>query len=152
MRSPSARPQFRYAQVLALSALLLLGGCATVRTDPLPSWNEGKVKQSIVGFVAKVTTPGSPAFVPIPERIATFDNDGTLWAEQPLYTQLFFVFERVKVLAPQHHEWRTAEPFASVLKGDIKGALSGGDRSLIQLIGATSTGMSTAEFETMVNQ
>lgn len=152
MRSASSVPQLRYAYVFALWALLLVGGCATVRTDPLPSWNEGKVKQSIVGFVAKVTTQGSPDFVPTPERIATFDNDGTLWAEQPLYSQLFFVFERVKVLAPQHPEWRTAEPFASVLKGDIKGALSGGDKSLIELIGATSTGMSTAEFETMVSQ
>jgi len=152
MRLPSPLPQFRYAQIVALWALLLIGGCATVRTDPLPSWNEGKVKQSIVGFVAKVTTQGSPDFVPIPERIATFDNDGTLWAEQPLYSQLFFVFERVKVLAPQHPEWRTVEPFASVLKGDLKGALSGGDKSLVELIGATSTGMSTAEFATMVSQ
>jgi phosphoglycolate phosphatase-like HAD superfamily hydrolase len=132
--------------------LLQFGGCATVRTDPLPSWNEGKAKQSIVEFVARVTTQGSPNFVPVPERIATFGNDGTLWAEQPLYSQLFFVLERVRSLAPRHPEWRTAEPFASVLKGDIKGALSGGERSLIELIGATSTGMSTTEFETLVNE
>jgi phosphoglycolate phosphatase-like HAD superfamily hydrolase len=150
--SPSSLPQFRYAYVLALWVLLLVGGCATVRTDPLPSWNDGKVKQSIVGFVAKVTTQGSPEFVPIPERIATFDNDGTLWAEQPLYVQVFFVLDRVKVLAPQHPEWRTTEPFASILKGDVKAALAGGDKSLLELITATSTGMTTAEFEAMVSE
>src|SRR5450755_1248609 len=101
MRSPIAVPRFRFAYFVALCVLLLAGGCATVRTDPLPSWNEGNVKQSIVSFVAKVTTPGSPDFVPAPERIATFDNDGTLWVEQPLYVQMVFVLDRIKVLAPQ---------------------------------------------------
>ena len=152
MRFPSSLPQFRFACVLALWMLLLVGGCATVRTDPLPSWNDGKVKESIVGFVAKVTTQGSSEFVPIPERIATFDNDGTLWAEQPLYVQVFFVLDRVKVLAPQHPEWRTTEPFASILKGDVKAELAGGDKSLLELIAATNTGMTTAEFEAMVSE
>ena len=94
--------------------------------DLLPSWNDGKTKQSIVDFVAKVTKEGSPDFVPVAARIATFDNDGTLWAEQPLYFQLFFALERVKALAPQHPEWQTKEPFASLLKGDVKAALAGG--------------------------
>jgi phosphoserine phosphatase len=97
-----------------------------------------------------VTSPGSPDFVPIPERIATFDNDGTLWCESPLPTQLFFVLDRVKALAPQHPEWKTTEPFASLLKGDLKSALAGGDRSLLELVMATHTGMTTVEFEQIV--
>ncbi len=118
--------------------------------DPLPSWNDGPAKKSIVEFVAKVTKPGSPDFVPVPERIATFDNDGTLWCEQPMYFQLFFAINRVKVLAPQHSEWKTNEPFASLLKGDIKGALAGGDHAMGELVMATHTGMTTAEFEQIV--
>jgi len=88
--------------------------------DPLPSWKDGAAKKYIVDFVAKVTKPGSPDFVPPAERIATFDNDGTLWAEQPMYFQAFFVFDRIKALAPQHPEWKKKELFASVLKGDVK--------------------------------
>src|SRR5436190_5779572 len=99
--------------------------------DPLPSWNDGKAKQSIVAFVEKVTKEGSSDFVPPEERIATFDNDGTLWCEQPLYFQLLFALDRVKALAPQHPEWKTQEPFASLLKGDVKGALAGGERTML---------------------
>jgi hypothetical protein len=120
------------------------------KPDPLPSWNEGSLKQSIVAFVTKVTTPGSPDFVPVPERIATFDNDGTLWAEQPMYTQVLFVLDRVKTLAPRHPEWETTEPFASVLKGDIKGALAEGEKPLLALVVATSSGMTTEEFAQLV--
>ena len=87
----------------------------------MPSWNDGPAKKSIVAFVEKVTKAGSPDFVPVPERIATFDNDGTLWCEQPMPVQLFFALDRVKTLAPQHPEWKTQEPFASLLKGDLKG-------------------------------
>ena len=152
MQPPIAIRRFGYAYVLVLCALLLMGGCATVQTDPLPAWNDGKVKQSIVSFVTKVTTQGSPDYVPVPERIATFDNDGTLWAEQPMYFQLVFVLDRVKVLAPRHPEWKTTEPFASVLKGDLKRALSGGDKALLELVIATSTGMTTAEYEVIVNE
>jgi phosphoglycolate phosphatase-like HAD superfamily hydrolase len=119
-------------------------------TGPLPSWNDGKAKQSIVAFVEKVTRKGSPDFVPAPERIATFDNDGTLWAEQPMYFQFFFVLDRVKALAPQHPEWKDKEPFASLLKGDVKGALAGGDRAMLELVLATHTGMTTEEFEKIV--
>jgi len=119
--------------------------------QPLASWNDGAAKQSIVDFVKRVTTEGSPDFVPVPERIATFDNDGTLWCEEPLPVQLFFVLDRVKALAPQHPEWQTTEPFASVLKGDLKGVAAGGERALMDLVMATHAGMTTAEFEQIVN-
>ncbi|MCA9008677.1 MAG: haloacid dehalogenase-like hydrolase [Planctomycetaceae bacterium] len=118
--------------------------------DPLPSWNDGKAKQSIIDFVEKITQPDSPNFIPPAERIATFDNDGCLWTEQPMYFQAFFVFDRVKALAPQHPEWKTQEPFASILKGDIKSALAGGEHSLAQLVMATHAGMTTDEFEKIV--
>jgi phosphoglycolate phosphatase-like HAD superfamily hydrolase len=118
--------------------------------DPLPSWNDGPAKKSIVEFVERVTKPGSPDFVPPAERIAVFDNDGTLWAEQPMYFQFVFALDRVKTLAPQHPEWKAKEPFASLLKGDIKTALAGGDRALLELVMATHTGMTTEEFETIV--
>ena len=111
---------------------------------------DGKAKQSIVDFVAKVTKEGSPNFVPVAERIATFDNDGTLWAEQPMYFQLAFALDRVKVLAPQHPEWNDKEPFASLLKGDLKAALAGGERSLLEIVMATHAGMTTEEFEKIV--
>jgi hypothetical protein len=84
--------------------------------DPLPSWNDGRAKQSILGFVKRVTTPGSKEFVRVPERIAVFDNDGTLWCEQPVPVQFYFVADRVKALAPQHPEWKSKEPFASLLR------------------------------------
>ncbi len=118
--------------------------------DPLPSWNDTGSKKAIVAFVEKVTQEGSPDFVPVAERIATFDNDGTLWAEQPLYFQLFFALDRVRALAPQHPEWKTKEPFASLLKGDVKGALKGGEPAIAQIVMATHAGMTTAEFEKFV--
>jgi len=132
--------------------LLLTGGCATVQTDPLSAWNDGKVKQEIVSFVAKVTTQCSPDYVPVPERIATFDNDGTLWAEQPMYFQLIFALDRVKALAPQHPEWKDKEPFASLLKGDVKGALAGGEKAIVEILLTTHTGMTNAEFEAIVRE
>ncbi len=115
-------------------------------TDPLPSWNDGAAKQAILDFVATVTTPNSPSFVTPSDRIAVFDNDGTLWVEQPLYVQAFFVFDRVRQLAPQHPEWQTQEPFASVLKGDLKAAMAGGEPALVELVMATHAGMTTDEF------
>ncbi len=118
--------------------------------DPLPSWNDGPARKAIIAFVEKVTKEGSPDFVPVPERIATFDNDGTLWAEQPMYFQFLFALDRVKALAPQHPEWKTKEPFASLLKGDLKGALAGGERAMLEIVMATHAGMTTAEFETIV--
>src|SRR5437867_10440125 len=118
--------------------------------DPLPSWNDGPAKQSIVEFVAKVTKEGSPDFVPAEERVATFDNDGTLWCEQPMYFQLLFALDRVKALAPQHPEWKTKEPFASLLKGDMRGALAGGERAMLEIVSVTHAGTTTAEFEQIV--
>lgn len=137
-----------------LSTMLvwLLASSATLAhaADPLPAWNDGPAKQSIVAFVSKVTTPGSADFVPSAERIATFDNDGTLWSEQPLPVQFYFALDRVKVLAPQHPEWQTQEPFASLLKGDVKTAMAGGEHALLELMMATHTGMTTVEFEQIV--
>ena len=130
--------------------VLLSGPAAADATDPLPSWNDGKTKQSIVAFVEQVTTPGSREFVPPVERIATFDNDGTLWAEKPMYVQLLFALDRVKALAPQHPEWTSQEPFASLLKGDLKAALAGGDKALLEIVMATHAGMTTTEFEKIV--
>ena len=101
-------------------------------------------------FVAAVTTPGTPNFVPPADRIAVFDNDGTLWAEQPMYFQLMFALDRIKVLAPQHPEWKTKEPFASLLKGNVKGALAGGEPAIMQILAATHSGMTTDEFEQIV--
>jgi phosphoglycolate phosphatase-like HAD superfamily hydrolase len=118
--------------------------------DPLPSWNEGQARKAILEFVAKVTKKGGPAFVPVAERIATFDNDGTLWAEQPMYVQLIFALDRVKALAPQHPEWQSQEPFASLLKGDVKSALAGGEKAIAEIIMATHAGMTTEEFERTV--
>ena len=139
------------ATLFALGFILLSGSPALAQTtDSLPSWNDGKSRQSIVEFVEKVTDEGSPDFVPPAERIAVFDNDGTLWAEQPIYFQLFFAMDRVKALAPQHPEWETQEPFASLLKGDVKSALAGGMKSIGQIIMASHAGMTTAEFEQIV--
>ena len=118
--------------------------------DPLPSWNDSKSKQSIVKFVKSVTTKGGKDFVAPAERIAVFDNDGTLWAEQPIYFQLAFALDRVKALAPQHPEWKDKEPFASLLKGDLKSALAGGEKALLEIVMATHAGMSTDEFEKIV--
>ncbi|HMF85766.1 MAG TPA: HAD family hydrolase [Nitrospiraceae bacterium] len=118
--------------------------------DPLPSWNEGAAKQAIREFVAKVINPDSPDFVPITERIAVFDNDGTLWGEQPMSFQFLFALDRVKALAPQHPEWKTKEPFASLLQGDVKGALLGGNRAMLEIVMATHAGMTTEEFEKIV--
>jgi phosphoglycolate phosphatase-like HAD superfamily hydrolase len=122
----------------------------SLRAGSLPSWNDGKAKKSVVEFVAKVTKEGGADFVPPAERIAVFDNDGTLWAEQPMYFQFLFALDRVKALAPQHPEWKTKEPFASLLKGDVKGALAGGERAMLQIVMATHAGMTTEEFEKLV--
>ena len=118
--------------------------------EPLPSWNDSAPRKAIVAFVERVTKPGSPDFVPPAERIATFDNDGTLWAEQPLYFQLLFAIDRIKALAPQHPEWKDKEPYASLLKGDVKAALAGGERAILNIVMATHAGMTTDEFEKVV--
>jgi len=118
--------------------------------DPLPSWNDTAPKKAIIAFVEKVTKEGSPDFVKPEERIATFDNDGTLWCEQPLYVQGVFALDRVKELAPQHPEWKDKAPFKFILEGNIKAALAGGDHALLELIAATHSGMSVDDFEKIV--
>jgi len=135
--------------LLAAALVSALAFTATVAraADPLPSWNDTATKKSIITFVEKVTKKGSPDFVPVAERIATFDNDGTLWAEQPMYFQLIFALDRVKALAPQHPEWKDKEPFASLLKGDLKGARAGGEKALLEMAMATHAGMTAEEFE-----
>jgi phosphoserine phosphatase len=118
--------------------------------DPLPSWNDGVAKKAITGFVAKVTNEGGPDFVPPAERIAVFDNDGTLWSEQPMYAQLAFALDRVKALAPQHPEWKEKQPFKAALEGDMKTLSAGGEEALVELVMATHAGMTTDEFASIV--
>jgi haloacid dehalogenase-like hydrolase len=142
---------YRHKLLMGILATVVIFTAVAARAqDPLPSWNDGSAKKSIVDFVAKVTTDGSPDFVPVAERIATFDNDGTLWAEQPMYFQLIFALDRVKALAPKHPEWKTKEPFASLLKGDLKKTLAGGDHAILEIVMATHAGMTTEEFEKTV--
>jgi phosphoserine phosphatase len=115
--------------------------------DPLPSWNEGPAKKSILEFVAAVTDKNSKDYVAPAERIATFDNDGTLWVEYPMYTQILFAFERVKELAPQHPEWKTKQPFKALLAGDMKTVGASGMKGVMEIIMATHSGMTAAEFD-----
>jgi phosphoserine phosphatase len=136
----------------ALSYALPVTTVVAQAADPLPSWNEGKSKKSITDFVAKVTKPGSAEFVPPAERIATFDNDGTLWAEQPLYFQLHFALDRIRELAPQHPEWSEKEPFKSVLAGDLKAAFAGGVKSLVEIVGAGTKNITPDEFDQIVKK
>ncbi len=121
-----------------------------VATDPLPSWNDTLPKQAVVAFVQNVTQQGKAGFVPVSDRIAVFDNDGTLWAEQPMYFQAMLVLDRIRLIAPEHPQWQTEEPFASVLKGDMKAAFAGGEHALLQMLMATHAGTTTEEFEQMV--
>ncbi|HSF53146.1 MAG TPA: HAD family hydrolase, partial [Algoriphagus sp.] len=139
-----------------IALLIVLGSCTkqenepkaeVVIVDPLPSWNEAASKKAIIDFVTKTTTQGTADFIPVTDRIACFDNDGTLWSEQPMYFQFIFALDRVKELAPQHPEWKDQEPFSFILKGDMKSALAGGEKALMQLVVATQTGMSSEEFE-----
>jgi len=135
----------------ALLAALTAGGAAPIEAaDPLPSWNEGPARRSVVAFVEKVTREGGAGYVAPAERIAVFDNDGCLWSEQPMYFQAFFIFDRIKTLAPQHPEWKDKEPFASVLEGDVKSALAGGEHALVEMVMATHAGTTTEEFEKIV--
>ena len=121
-----------------------------VQNDPLPSWKEGPSKASILRFLEAVTTEGSAAFVPPLDRIAVFDNDGTLWSEKPFYFQLIFALERVKALAPEHPEWQEQQPFQAVLEGNIDGVLAGGLKALVEIVLATHAGTTSKEFEQIV--
>jgi len=123
------------------------GATAASPADPLQSWNEGPTRQAIVKFVTDVTTEGGTSFVPPAERIAVFDNDGTLWSEQPMYVQLAFVLDRVKAMAADHPEWKTKQPFKGVLEGDIAAVAAAGEKGLIEMLMATHAGMTSVEFE-----
>jgi phosphoserine phosphatase len=136
---------------IVLATLLVISApTLALAQDPLPSWNDTAAKKAITAFVERVTKQGSADFVPVAKRIATFDNDGCLWAEQPMYFQLAFAIDRVKALAPQHPEWKTKEPFASLLIGDLKGVLAGGQRSLLEIVMASHANVTTEEFEQIV--
>jgi len=130
----------------------LLALSAMAQSEPLPSWNDTGPKRAILAFVERVTRDGGPDFVPLNERIATFDNDGTLWVEQPIYTQLSFAFDRVKALAPQHPKWKTEQPFKALLENDQKTLLASGEAGLMKIIAATHAGMTTDEFAAIVSQ
>ncbi|HYV19451.1 MAG TPA: HAD family hydrolase [Verrucomicrobiae bacterium] len=144
------RPARIAAGILIGAALAGALAPASSPAAALPSWNEGPSRRAIVEFVGRVTKPGGKDFVPPAERIAVFDNDGTLWSEQPFYFQFAFAIDRVRALAPQHPEWRDTEPFKSVLAGDIKGALAGGEKAVGAMMLATHTGMTTDEFSRTV--
>jgi phosphoserine phosphatase len=136
-----------------LALLWMVAGTAqAAAVDPLPGWRAGKTKQAILSFVSQTTQAGGARFVPAPERIAVFDNDGTLWSEQPMYVQLAFALDRVRALAPQHPEWATQEPFKSVLAGDLRGALAAGDKGMVEMMMATHAGMTSEEFSATVRQ
>jgi hypothetical protein len=146
--------------IAVVSFGLLMTGCKkasdtkaikeAMTTDPLPSWNEGPTKKAILDFVSQVTKEGGPNFVPEGDRIATFDNDGTLWVEQPNYTEAIFTVERIKQMAPDHPEWKAKQPFAAVLNHDAKAMAASGDKGLMQLLVATHTGMTTEDFDKTV--
>ncbi|MCX5691478.1 MAG: HAD family hydrolase [Planctomycetota bacterium] len=142
---------------------LLLGACGkgyqssssrqvTSQAPSLASWNNVASRNAIEGFVKRVTTPGAPGFIAPEERIAVFDNDGTLWAEQPMYFQFLFAADRVKAMADANPQWTTQEPFASLLRGDMKDALAGGEKAILEIVMATHAGMTTVEFDAIVKE
>jgi hypothetical protein len=124
---------------------------AQPRSDPLPSWNDGATKQAITAFVARVTSQGGPDFVPVDQRIATFDNDGTLWIEQPMYVQMAFILDRVRALAAQNPDWTSKQPFQAALDGDMKALAASGEKGLVELMAVTHAGMTTEEFLKIVS-
>jgi len=146
----------RRTLLVAFLAIGLVGGTAiearAADADPLPSWNDGPTKQSILDFVAAVTKEGGPDYVAPAERIATFDNDGTLWIEQPIYTQFAFAVDRVKATSNQHPEWKTQEPFASILSGNLKRLAASGEKGMVEIVAATHSGMTTADFNKTVKE
>jgi hypothetical protein len=136
---------------LATLVILLLVVTNAYAEDPLPSWSDGPAKSAIREFVSNVTREGGPHYVPPPERIATFDNDGTLWSEQPVYFQVAFVFYRTKTMAPEHPEWNTLQPYKSVLEDDMKALAASGEKGMLELMMATHAGITTEEFNAAVS-
>lgn len=154
MRTVFASKTFVLAVAAFLGIALELAAqprpAAGQNADPLPSWNEGAAKRSILDFVKCATNKDCPEFIPPAERIATFDNDGTLWSEQPVYFQFAFAMDRVKALAAKHPEWKEKEPFSFVLKGDIKSLMATGEKGLLEIMMTTHAGMTTDEFNAIV--
>jgi len=136
--------------MLALAAVFAVASRAVAETDPLPSWNDGAAKAAVVAFVSVTTDRSSPHFVPPAERIATFDNDGTLWPSHPMYTQLAFALDRIKAMAPQHPDWTGKQPFKAVLENDMKTLAEAGEKGMVELVMASHAGMTAAEFEKIV--
>ncbi|HEY1252643.1 MAG TPA: HAD family hydrolase [Thermoanaerobaculia bacterium] len=149
MRIPRRLGSFPFLLAAALAAA---SHCfaQTNPPDPLASWNDGPAKQAIVKFVAETTKPGAPGFVPPDQRVATFDNDGTLWAEQPIYFQFAFGLDRAKAMAPKHPEWKTTEPYKSLLAGDLNAVLAQGDKAVLSIMMASHAGVTTEEFNGIV--
>ena len=142
--------QLIHPLLIAVLLLAIAVGVHAQANDPLPSWNDNQAKQRIATFVKSVTTENSPHFVPRAERIAVFDNDGTLWPEQPMYFQLAFALDRVKTLAPEHPEWKSTQPFKAALEGDMKTLFAGGEHALLELVMATHAGNTTEAFSQIV--
>jgi phosphoglycolate phosphatase-like HAD superfamily hydrolase len=141
----------RWIALMAVTALTLAHAAgARAADDPLPSWSDGPAKSAITSFVARVTAAGSSDFVKPAERIAVFDNDGTLWCEQPMYFQMLFALDRIKAMAGQHPEWRDQEPFKSVLAGDTEALAAAGHKGLLEIVAATHAGMTTRQFDAAV--
>ena len=140
----------RLLQIALSIAALAAAGTALAQSDPLPSWNEGPAKARIVGFVQAVTDKGAQDYVAPADRIAVFDNDGTLWSEQPAYFQLLFAIDRVKALAPRHPEWKTKQPFKAAIEGDMKALAASGEKGLLELVMATHAGNTPEEFQKVV--
>jgi phosphoglycolate phosphatase-like HAD superfamily hydrolase len=149
-----ARPRFHPLHALAITLPLLAVALRAQApgSDPLPSWNESASEKAITDFVGRVTRQGGPDFVPMAERIAVFDNDGTLWSEQPMYVQVLFAFDRVRALAPKHPDWKNTQPFKGVIEGDMKAVAATGEKGLLQIIAATHLGNTTEEFDGIVRE
>jgi phosphoglycolate phosphatase-like HAD superfamily hydrolase len=140
----------RVIHLISSVVFWICASSAYAQSEALPSWNDGGTKQSIVDFVARVTAQGSADFVPVEQRIAVFDNDGTLWCEQPIYFQFAFAFDRIKAMAAQHPEWKTTQPYKAILDGDMKAFAASGEKGLLQIVTAAHSGMTTDEFSKAV--
>jgi hypothetical protein len=136
--------------LFALSVCATIASAVEAQVDPLPSWNDGPPKQAIVAFVAKVTNADGPDFVPVAERIATFDNDGTLWCEKPFYVQVVFALDRIKALSDAHPDWKEKPPLKAAIEGDLRTILAGPPRDRLELVAASHAGLSTEEFRRIV--
>lgn len=147
-----ANYSLRFGGWIIGALLAFFAFAAAAADDPLPSWAEGSSKRAILEFIQSVSSPDSPDFVPVVERIAVFDNDGTLWSEKPVYFQLLFAVDRVRELAPEHPEWKKQQPFKAVLEGDMEALAKAGEKGLIEMVMATHAGMTTDEFSRIVKQ